>query len=61
MRFDSARPRNSSSTCAAIAEASNDSSSKRYPRDSILDSYVLLDNFQWGCESTDKPETKPVG
>jgi hypothetical protein len=29
--------------------------------DSILDSYVLLDNFQWGCVGTDKPETIPVG
>jgi hypothetical protein len=29
--------------------------------DSILDSYVLLDNWQWGCEGTDKPETKPQG
>ena len=29
--------------------------------DSILDSYVFLDNFQWGCEGPDKPTTKPVG
>jgi hypothetical protein len=29
--------------------------------DSILDSFVLLDNFQWGCEGTDKPTTTPVG
>jgi hypothetical protein len=29
--------------------------------DSILDSYVLLDNFQWGCEGTDKPTTNPIG
>ncbi len=29
--------------------------------DSILDSYVFLDNFQWGCEGTDHPMTKPVG
>ena len=29
--------------------------------DSILDSYVFLDNFQWGCEGPDKPSTKPVG
>jgi hypothetical protein len=29
--------------------------------DSILDSYVFLDNFQWGCEGTDKPTTTPVG
>jgi hypothetical protein len=29
--------------------------------DSILDSYVFLDNFQWGCEGGDHPETKPVG
>jgi len=29
--------------------------------DSILDSYVLLDNFQWGCEGPDQPETVPQG
>ena len=29
--------------------------------DSILDSYVFLDNFGWGCEGTSTPETKPVG
>jgi hypothetical protein len=29
--------------------------------DSILDSYVFLDNFLWGCEGPDKPNTKPVG
>jgi hypothetical protein len=29
--------------------------------DSALDSYVFLDNFQWGCDGTDKPTTKPVG
>ena len=29
--------------------------------DPILDSYVFLDNFGWGCEGTDKPSTKPVG
>jgi hypothetical protein len=29
--------------------------------DSILDSYVFLDNFQWGCDGTDKPSTVPVG
>jgi hypothetical protein len=29
--------------------------------DSILDSYVFLDNFQWGCEGTDHPMTTPVG
>ncbi|MEZ4428154.1 MAG: choice-of-anchor L domain-containing protein [Nannocystaceae bacterium] len=29
--------------------------------DSILDSYVFLDNFQWGCEAMGKPMTEPVG
>ena len=29
--------------------------------DSILDSFVLLDNFQWGCEGGDHPSTTPVG
>jgi hypothetical protein len=29
--------------------------------DSILDSYVFLDNFQWGCDGTDQPMTQPVG
>jgi hypothetical protein len=29
--------------------------------DSILDSYTLLDNWRWGCEGPDKPDTKPVG
>ncbi len=29
--------------------------------DSILDSYAFIDNFQWGCEGTDQPTTKPVG
>jgi hypothetical protein len=29
--------------------------------DSILDSYVFLDNFGWGCEGTDTPSTTPVG
>ncbi len=29
--------------------------------DSILDSYVFIDNFQWGCDGTEKPSTKPVG
>jgi hypothetical protein len=29
--------------------------------DSILDSYVFLDNFGWGCEGTDRPSTTPVG
>ncbi|MBK8715962.1 MAG: choice-of-anchor L domain-containing protein [Deltaproteobacteria bacterium] len=29
--------------------------------DSILDSYVFLDNFHWGCEGTDHPMTTPVG
>ncbi|MBC8066839.1 MAG: choice-of-anchor L domain-containing protein [Deltaproteobacteria bacterium] len=29
--------------------------------DSILDSYVFIDNFSWGCEGTDHPSTTPVG
>jgi len=29
--------------------------------DSILDSYVFLDNFSLGCVPTEKPDTKPVG
>lgn len=29
--------------------------------DSILDSYVFLDNFQWGCEPSGKPTTEPPG
>jgi hypothetical protein len=29
--------------------------------DSILDSYVFLDNFQWGCDGTEVPKTTPVG
>jgi hypothetical protein len=29
--------------------------------DSILDSYVFLDNFGWGCEGEDTPSTTPVG
>jgi hypothetical protein len=29
--------------------------------DSILDSYVFLDNFQWGCDPTDTPTTEPEG
>lgn len=29
--------------------------------DSILDSYVFLDNFQWGCVPTGKPSTEPPG
>jgi hypothetical protein len=29
--------------------------------DSILDSYVFLDNFKWGCEPTGKPSTMPPG
>jgi hypothetical protein len=29
--------------------------------DSILDSYVFLDNFRWGCEPTGKPTTEPPG
>ena len=29
--------------------------------DSILDSYVFVDNFGWGCDGTDTPMTNPVG
>jgi hypothetical protein len=29
--------------------------------DGALDSFVLLDNFQWGCEGGTVPDTKPVG
>lgn len=29
--------------------------------DSILDSYVFLDNFQWGCEGDAPPSTTPIG
>jgi hypothetical protein len=29
--------------------------------DSALDSYVFLDNFQWGCEPSGKPSTEPIG
>ncbi len=29
--------------------------------DSILDSYVFLDNFGWGCDGEDGPVTNPVG
>ena len=29
--------------------------------DSILDSYVFLDNFEWGCDPSVKPDTKPEG
>jgi len=29
--------------------------------DPILDSYVFLDNFGWGCDGEDRPTTKPVG
>jgi len=29
--------------------------------DPILDSYVFLDNFKWGCEPVGKPETMPPG
>ena len=29
--------------------------------DPALDSYVFLDNFQWGCEPVGKPETMPPG
>jgi hypothetical protein len=29
--------------------------------DPILDSYVLIDNWRWGCEAPPEPETKPVG
>lgn len=29
--------------------------------DSILDSYVFVDNFQWGCDPAGKPSTQPEG
>ncbi|MCX4247214.1 choice-of-anchor L domain-containing protein [Paraliomyxa miuraensis] len=29
--------------------------------DSILDSYVFLDNFGWGCEGDSTPMTNPIG
>jgi len=29
--------------------------------DSILDSYAFIDNFQWGCDPADKPQTQPEG
>lgn len=29
--------------------------------DSILDSYVFVDNFQWGCEGDQPPSTVPIG
>ena len=29
--------------------------------DSILDSYALIDNFQWGCDPSDTPSTEPEG
>ncbi len=29
--------------------------------DSILDSFVFLDNWQWGCDGLHPPETVPVG
>ena len=29
--------------------------------DKQLDSYVFLDNFEWGCEGTTGPVTEPVG
>jgi len=29
--------------------------------DSILDSYVFLDNFEWGCDPTGGPVTQPEG
>jgi hypothetical protein len=29
--------------------------------DSILDSYVFLDNFQWGCDGDAPPSTVPIG
>lgn len=28
--------------------------------DSVLDSYVFIDNFQWGCEGGDPPSTIPI-
>jgi hypothetical protein len=29
--------------------------------DSILDSYVFLDDFRWGCEGGGMPKTRPEG
>jgi hypothetical protein len=29
--------------------------------DGVLDSYVFLDNFQWGCEGDLPPQTVPIG
>jgi hypothetical protein len=29
--------------------------------DSILDSYVFIDNFQWGCDPSSTPGTNPAG
>lgn len=29
--------------------------------DNILDSYVFLDNWRWGCTFVEQPDTKPVG
>lgn len=29
--------------------------------DSILDSYVFVDNFRWGCEGDQPPSTVPIG
>ncbi len=28
--------------------------------DSALDSYVFLDNFQWGCDGDSPPNTVPI-
>ena len=28
--------------------------------DSVLDSYVFLDNFLWGCEGGNPPSTTPI-
>ena len=30
-------------------------------KDPVLDSYVFLDNFKWGCEPVGKPQTMPPG
>jgi hypothetical protein len=29
--------------------------------DDLLDSYVFLDNFEWGCDSASAPTTEPAG
>jgi hypothetical protein len=29
--------------------------------DSVLDSYTIVDNFLWGCEGEQPPNTTPIG